>query len=290
VSEVAEPQTFASPPGTGIFGRRRRRSYELLACGWRGHVLIGTDAAEIGPEDAIFVRELGGVRWHRCLRCDAWLALPPPKSPTRERPPARAEIELPIRGRPLRDKVVLRVIAVDRALHFLILGVLAVALFVFAAHRATLAHGFYRLVTDLQGGIGGGPIQTSKTGILHDLDRLLTLKTSSLDRIGLVVAVYATIEGVEAVGLWYAKRWAEYLTFIATTALLPLEVFELTNRVTPFKLLALIVNLAIVIWLIYDKRLFGVRGGGRVDELVREHDSSWEAVEHATPPPWPAGT
>ena len=30
-------------------------------------------------------------------------------------------------------------------------------------------------------------------------------------------------QGIEAVGLWYTKRWAEYLTFIATTILLPLE-------------------------------------------------------------------
>ena len=41
------------------------------------------------------------------------------------------------------------------------------------------------------------------------------------------------------VGLWLNKRWAEYLTFIATTALVPFEVYELTNGVSVFKIIAL---------------------------------------------------
>ena len=58
---------------------------------------------------------MDGVRWHRCLRCDSWLPFPPPEDPVRRHPPDRDEIELPLRGKPLRDKIVLRVIAVDRA-------------------------------------------------------------------------------------------------------------------------------------------------------------------------------
>ena len=47
--------------------------------------------------------------------------------------PARGEVELPLRGKALRDKIVLRVIAVDRAFHFLILAILAVAVFLIAS-------------------------------------------------------------------------------------------------------------------------------------------------------------
>ena len=61
-----------------------------------------------------------------------------------------------------------------------------------------------------------------------------------------MVAVYAVLEGVEAVGLWLQKRWAEYLTFIATTLLLPLEIYELT-KVSPLKVLTLIMNVAVVV-------------------------------------------
>src|SRR5437588_7058679 len=68
-----------------------RLHYELLVCGLRGHELIGTDAAELRQSDAVVVREMGGVRWHRCLRCDSWLPLPPPRNPTRRHPPERGQ-------------------------------------------------------------------------------------------------------------------------------------------------------------------------------------------------------
>jgi uncharacterized membrane protein (DUF2068 family) len=85
------------------------------------------------------------------------------------------------------------------------------------------------------------------------------------------------------VGLWRNKRWAEYLTFIATTALVPFEVYELSNGVSAFKLVALIINLAVVIYLLLAKRLFGVRGGHQAEHARRERSSGWGAIERATP-------
>ena len=225
----------SSPPGTVKPRRfRPRLHWELLVCGSRGHELVGTDVREISQEDHLLVFEEDGVRWHRCLRCDSWLPLPPPLDPARDRLPLREEIELPLRGRPLRDKVVLRLIAVDRAFHFVLLGLLAVAIFLFASHQHELKRTFFRVVADLQNGVGGGPVQTSKTGILHELDKLFTLKSSTLNLVGAGVAAYATLEGIEAIGLWFQRRWAEYLTFVATTAFLPLEVYELAHTLTPF--------------------------------------------------------
>src|SRR4051812_17082457 len=129
--------------------------WELLVCGVSGHELIGTDAAELRPEDAAVALESGGLRWHRCLRCDSWLPLPAPANPTRGYPPERDEVEVPLRGKALRDKIVLRLIAINRAFHFLVLGALAVAIFVFAAHRASLQDQVFKILTDLQGGVGG---------------------------------------------------------------------------------------------------------------------------------------
>lgn len=276
------------PPGVVEPGARRarpKRAYELIACGLRGHALVGTDSARLGHEHALFAREVGDMRWHRCLRCDAWLALPVPDPAARPHPPAREEIELPLRGRPLRDRIVLRVIAVDRALHFVILAALAVALLLFASQRADLRPGFYRLITDLQGGVGGGPVQVSSHGLVHELDRLFTLRSSSLTEVTAAIVVYALLEGTEAVGLWFAKRWAEYLTLVATAMFLPLEVYELAHRFTPLKIVAFAINVAVVIYLLYAKRLFGLRGGGRADEAERERDLGWEAIERASPPP-----
>jgi uncharacterized membrane protein (DUF2068 family) len=198
--------------------------------------------------------------------------------------PARGEIELPLRGKPLRDKVVLRLIAVNRAFHFLLLGLLGTAILLFAANEAQLKETFYRIVADAQDTVGGGPVQTSKTGIVHELDKLFTLKSSTLELVGLAVWVYAIVEGVEAVGLWFQKRWAEYLTFVVTASFIPIEVYELIHKFTPFKILALVINVAIVIYLLYAKRLFGFRGGAAADEAEREHDIGWQALERTAPP------
>ena len=259
-----------------------RLHWELLVCGIAGHELIGLDAARLRPEDALLVREIDGVRWQRCLRCDSWLALPPPKEPAREYPPGRDEIELPLRGRPLRDKIVLRLIAINRAVHFVVLGLLGVAILLFASHRATFRDRFYRVVTDLQGGAvaGGGH---GHSGLLGEIDKLFTLQSSRLHLFGVVLLAYAAVEGIEAVGLWYQRRWAEYLTFLVTASLLPIEVYEIANRLSPLKILAFVINVAVVAYLLYAKRLFGIRGGARADEAIREQDVGWEALERSAP-------
>ena len=64
---VAKPRSFVP-----------RFHYELLVCGMRGHALVGLDAAELRPDDHAFAREMEGVRWHRCLRCDSWLPFAAP--------------------------------------------------------------------------------------------------------------------------------------------------------------------------------------------------------------------
>src|SRR4051812_13178459 len=277
----------AEPPGT----TRPRRylpkfHYELLVCGLRGHELVGTDAAELRPEDAVVARPGDdGLRWYRCLRCDSWVALPPPEQPARQFPPAREEGAVPPRGRALRDKVVLRVIAVDRALHFVVLGIVAVAVFVFAARQAQLRGTAYKILTDIQSGLRGQP---SRPGAPHDVRKLFDVQPGPLTKIGLVVAAYAVLEGAEAVGLWFQKRWAEYLTFIATTALLPLEIYELSHKLSPLKIITFLLNVAVVVYLLLAKRLFGLRGGARAEAAERERDSGWPAVDRATPGGFPA--
>jgi uncharacterized membrane protein (DUF2068 family) len=256
-----------------------------VACGFSGHALVGLDAELVGEEDGVLVREDPPIRWHRCLRCDSWVALEPPRAPGRKSVPARGEIEMPLRGKALRDKYVLRLIAVDRAFHFLVLILLGVAVLAFAGHQTSLRDTYYRVLTDLQGGVGGGPVQsTGHVGILHELDRLFSLRSGTLHEVGLGLLGYGLLEGVEAVGLWLAKRWAEYLTFLATAILLPLEIYEIIHKRSGLKIVGFIINVAVVIYLLYAKRLFGLRGGGAADAAERARDMSWEAVERATPP------
>jgi uncharacterized membrane protein (DUF2068 family) len=273
------------PPGTQRPRRfRPRLHWELLICSVDGHELVGTDAAKLRPQDALFAREdEHGARWYRCLRCDSWVVLEPPAKPAREYPPSREEVELPLRGKPLRDKIVLRLIALDRAFHFVVLVALGVLVLLFAADRATLRHTFYKVVTDLQGGVAAGQTHASH-GLLHDVDNAFTTSSSHLHLVGGVLLLYGLVEGIEAVGLWLARRWAEYLTFIVTTSLLPLEIYELVNRATVFKVIAFVVNVVVVVYLLHAKRLFGIRGGVAAEHAQSAVDQGWEALERTAPP------
>jgi uncharacterized membrane protein (DUF2068 family) len=270
-------------PGTQHPRTRRQLDWELITCGIRGHVLPLRDTAD--AEDPHLVREGDGVRWHRCLRCDGWFALPEGSAAARGRTPSREEIVIPLRGKPLRDRIVLRLIALDRLVHFLVLGLLGVAVLAFAANRATLRGDFYRVLTALQGGVAGGPVQTSgHVGIVRDLDRLFSLRAGTLTEVGIALLAYASLEGVEAIGLWFAQRWAEYLTFLSTVVLLPLEIYEIVDKGTALKVIGFLINVAVVVYLLLRKRLFGLRGGAGAEAAEREHDLGWAAVERATPP------
>jgi uncharacterized membrane protein (DUF2068 family) len=274
------------PPGAEQPRRfRPQLRYELVGCGLHGHELVGTDLADI-PEDyrlVAFADGPGGTRWHRCLRCDSWVPLPPPRTPTNRTPPRLTDIEVPLRGRPLRDRFVLRAIAVDRVLHFLVLGAIAVVIFLFAQHRSALKGEYTRILNRLQGGVGGPLSDTTHSGWLADFDKLFAVSTTHLYWYGVAVAAYAAINGIEAFGLWRARRWAEYLTLIEVVVLLPIEIHELTVRVSPLKILTLVLNLAVVAYLLWAHRLFGVRGGGRADRAEQEADTGWQALERATP-------
>jgi uncharacterized membrane protein (DUF2068 family) len=267
---------------------RPRFHWELLHCGVAGHALEGLDARQLRPQDRIFACEIGGVRWHRCLRCDSWMAVDPPPPPVREHPPDRDEIELPLRGKPLRDKIVLRLIAINRALHFVVLALLGSIILIFSANREQLRSTFYKVTADLTGGAISGEGH-AQHGLLHELDRLFTTSSTNLHLLGAIFLAYALVEGIEAVGLWLTRRWAEYLTFVVTASLLPFEIYELTNKLSPFKIVAFAINVAVVVYLLFAKRLFGIRGGAAADEALFERDVGWQALERTTPGAGPCG-
>ncbi|WP_042377395.1 DUF2127 domain-containing protein [Streptacidiphilus melanogenes] len=261
---------------------RHRWNFELLTCATSGHVLVAPADVDERTGPLLVRRTEDGLRWQRCLRCDVWIPTRAPRDHGETPGPGPADIVIPERGRALRDRYVLRLIALDRLLHFLLLGTAAVVVFAFTADRARLSDPFYRVVDALQNGVGGVGARPG-TGLAGELEKAFQASSSKLWLLGAALAAYALLEGVEAVGLWRARRWAEYLTFVATTILLVPEVWELTGRVTVFKVVALVVNIAVVVYLLHSKRLFGLRGGLRAHQRERQQDMSWEAVERATP-------
>jgi uncharacterized membrane protein (DUF2068 family) len=77
------------------------------------------------------------------------------------------------------------------------------------------------------------------------------LHASELRVVGLFALGYGALELVEGTGLWLDQLWAEYLTVIATSLLLPFEVYELVSRPSFWKAGGIVVNVAIVVYLAY---------------------------------------
>jgi uncharacterized membrane protein (DUF2068 family) len=83
------------------------------------------------------------------------------------------------------------------------------------------------------------------------VDYLHHLHASEL-RVAAIVAIgYGMLELVEGTGLWLDQLWAEYLTVIATSLLLPFELYELVHRPSVWKAAGIVVNLVIVAYLAY---------------------------------------
>jgi uncharacterized membrane protein (DUF2068 family) len=94
--------------------------------------------------------------------------------------------------------------------------------------------------------------------------RLLLAKLSILDdrrlkELSVGTFIYSAVFLTEGVGLALGKRWAEYLTIGTTASLLPLEIYELGKHASIGKVLALVINLAVVVYLVLELRRFPKR-------------------------------
>ncbi|OLB30963.1 MAG: DUF2127 domain-containing protein [Acidobacteria bacterium] len=92
----------------------------------------------------------------------------------------------------------------------------------------------------------------------HFINLLLTKLSNFDDRrlkaLSVGTFIYAGIFLLEGVGLALQKRWAEYFTIFTTSSLLPIEIYELLKRASIGRGLALVVNLAVVAYLIVELR------------------------------------
>jgi len=82
------------------------------------------------------------------------------------------------------------------------------------------------------------------------LTRILSVTPAQLRAASAGTFVYAGLLLTEGLGLLFRKRWAEYFTIITTAGLIPIEVYELTRRVSTAKVAVLIINVAIVAYLV----------------------------------------
>lgn len=62
---------------------------------------------------------------------------------------------------------------------------------------------------------------------------------------------YSTVRFIEAYGLWHMRAWAEWFAIISGSLYVPMELYGLIHHATPIKAMALIINLAMVAYMIY---------------------------------------
>jgi uncharacterized membrane protein (DUF2068 family) len=245
--------------------------YSTLWCGLRGHITYAPDESDLA--DALRATTPAGMSW-RCLRCGAYV----PGDPHGHGPADLAPT--PPRGKALRQLIVLRLLAILRLIEGLAELAIGLTLFGLQARVPDVVQALkdeLPLLVPAAERIGWN---IENSWIARTIDDIAGISPGSYGVIGLGIAALGLIKLAEAVGLWLAKRWGEYLSVIATSAFIPIEIRELIVGITPFKVTIFIINVAAVVWLIWAKRLFGVRGGRAAAETEVE-EASFLAVEKA---------
>jgi len=140
-------------------------------------------------------------------------------------------------------------------------GLVAIACFKLlkAAALISLGLGAFKLINPatvdrLSGWLLHFTLSSGQQFLDRAIDLLSTLTRRRATALGVGAIAYGSLFGVEGVGLWKGKRWAEYLTVATTGLLIPVEIYELTRRFTALRVAALVVNIAAVIYLVYRLR------------------------------------
>jgi len=243
--------------------------WSLFGCGRAGHITFAPVEPELRAR--LHAQLADGEAWC-CLRCGAFVPGPPDQSG-----PAASAPVVP-RGREVRSKLILRLFALERFLRAIIFGVAAFGLWRYRYSRNAVEQAFDRelpIVRDLLRQLGFNIDHSKFVGLLH---HALTLSNGSLTLLAAGAAGYAVIEVVEGTGLWLARRWGEYFAMVATSLGLPLEIYDLTRHVSATALVLFAINLALVLYLVITKRLFGIRGGKRAYDARLRSESVLEAA------------
>jgi len=229
---------------------------------------------EAALRDRLHIPTPAGEAW-RCLRCATFVV----GEPRGHGPADHAPVVL--RGKALKDATILRVLAVERFGRGLLLLALAYGVLYFKDAKTSIKATFDQAIPAAKplARVFDYDLETSPT--VERLRHLLDSNQHTLTLVAVGLLAYAALQLVEGVGLFLLKRWGEYVAVVATSAFLPLEVYELTHTVTVLKVLALAVNAVAVVYLVYSKRLFGVRGGHAAFAAERASESLLEVEQAA---------
>ncbi len=228
---------------------------------------------EPGLADRLRAETVTGEAW-RCLRCAAFVEGPPQGTGPAEEAP------IVLRGKALRDAFILRLLAAERFIRGVLLVALAYGVYKFNGARDSLERVFKEYLPTLEPLADKLGIDLQNTGPVKLIQKALDAQHSTLELVAVGVLAYGALELLEGVGLWLMRRWGEYVAVVGTAVFIPLEIYELLERVTWLRVVAFALNVFAVVYILWTKRLFGFRGGRAAFEAER-HSQSLLEVEQA---------
>jgi uncharacterized membrane protein (DUF2068 family) len=246
--------------------------WELRSCSRHGHVTWKPNDERLAGR--LHVDTVDGEAW-RCLRCATFVV----GAPQGEGPAVDAPLVL--RGKALRDAFILRLLAVERFIRGILLVALAYGIYKFNGAQDSLERVFQDYLPTVRPLAHKLGIDLQTTGPVKLIQKALTADHSTLELVAIGVLAYGALELLEGIGLWLMKRWGEYVAMVGTLVFIPLEIYELLERVTWLRLAAFVFNLFAVVYLLWSKRLFGFRGGREAFEAERQSESLLELEQAA---------
>ena len=241
-------------------------------CARHGHATYAPDETPL--RERLRTETGFGEAW-RCLRCGDFVLGEPHGSGPADHAP------LVPRGKVLRDLFILRFLAIERAVRGVFIVLVAAAVWKFSNSQDSVRQLFDEYLDVFRPVFKHFHYDLDHSPIVGSIQKTFGYKHSTLVLVAVLLLAYALIELVEAGGLWYAKRWAEYLTVVATAAFLPLEIYELTEHISWLKIATLVLNILAVLYIALAKRLFGLRGGRKAFDEERESASLLEVETSA---------
>src|SRR5215813_15139440 len=99
------------------------------------------------------------------------------------------------------------------------------------------------------------------------LEKLTAFDPNKLHELSLGTFIYSSLFFTEGIGLALRKRWAEFLTIVSTAGLIPFEVLVLYHHPTFTRAFLLVVNIAVLVYLIRElRRLTAIKHAERFTE------------------------
>ena len=226
--------------------------WNLRSCARRGHVTY----APTEPEFRAVLSAVTplGETW-RCLRCGDYVLGEPLGAGPAEDTPAL------LRGKALRAAFILRLLAIERFVRGFLVAGLGIAVLQFKSSQVSIRQLFNKDLHAAKPLFDQLGWNATDSGLIHSVEKALNARNSTLDVVAAFLIGYGVLQLIEGTGLWLLKRWGEYFATVATSVFLPLEIYELSEKVTALRVGAFVLNVAAVIYLLLTKRLFGLRGG-----------------------------